>query len=41
MSGISFEDLRRAVRDVFLQMGDDIRKENGEVKKDGAEKREN
>ena len=36
MSEVSFEEIRNAVKDVFLEMESDIRQEMGEVNKNGG-----
>lgn len=36
MSEVSFEEMRNAVKDVFLEMEADIRQEMGEVNKNGG-----
>ena len=35
MSEVIFEEIRNAVKDVFLEMESDIRQEMGEVRNDG------
>lgn len=36
MSEVSFEEIKKAVKDVFLEMESDIRQEMGEVNKNGG-----
>lgn len=36
MSEVIFEEIRNAVKDVFLEMESDIRQEMGEVNKNGG-----